>query len=146
MLYNISVSPRAKRSYLYNVYHQGPCNTGKSKLVCLRYIIVTRHMLHHKGCLIFLAMNLDFALGVLKTISSFLNFFVMKKISKTIFKLNNFQNFESPAINDLDCIMTLESLENISCNGWLVVWVHDWPLIQGTGVQISLEPNFFPLY
>jgi hypothetical protein len=88
-------------------------------------------------------MNLDFALGVLKTISSFLNFFVMKKISKTNFKL---KNFESPAINDLDCMMTLESLENILCNGWLVVWVHDWPLVQGTGVQISLEPNFFPLY
>jgi hypothetical protein len=23
--------------------------------------------------------------------------------------------------------------------------VHDWPLVQGPGVQISLEPNFFSL-
>ena len=23
------------------------------------------------------------------------------------------------------------------------MWVHDWPFVQGTGVQISLEPNFF---
>ena len=52
-------------------------------------------------------------------------------------------NFESPAIDDLDCIMTLEVFEKFSCNGWLVMWVHDWPLVQGTGVQISLEPNFF---
>ena len=88
-------------------------------------------------------MNPDFALGILKTISSFLNFFVIKKISKTSFKLYNFWNFESPAINDLDCIMTLEVFEKFSCNGWLVMWVHDWPFVQGTGVQISLEPNFF---
>ena len=88
-------------------------------------------------------MDPDFNLGILKTISSFLNFFVIKKISKTSFKLYNFWNFESPAINDLDCIMTLEVFENFSCNDWLVMWVHDWPLVQGTGVQISLEPNFF---
>ena len=47
-------------------------------------------------------MDPDFNLGILKTISSFLNFFVIKKISKTSFKLYNFWNFESPAINDLD--------------------------------------------
>ena len=23
------------------------------------------------------------------------------------------------------------------------MWVHDWPFVQETGVQISLEPNFF---
>ena len=39
--------------------------------------------------------------------------------------------------------MTLEVFEKILCNGWLVMWVHDWPLVQRTGVQISLEPNFF---
>ena len=88
-------------------------------------------------------MDPDFTLGILETISSFLNFFVIKKISKTSFKLYNFGNFESPAINDLDCIMTLEVFEKFSCNGWLVMWVHDWPLVQRTGVQISLEPNFF---
>ena len=88
-------------------------------------------------------MDLDFTLVILKTISSFLNFFVIKKISKTSFKLYNFWNFESPAINDLDCIMTLEVFEKFSCNGWLVMWVHDWPFVQGSGVQISLEQNFF---
>ena len=88
-------------------------------------------------------MDPDFNLGILKTISSFLNFFVIKKISKTSFKLYNFWNFESPAINNSDCIMTLEVFENFSCNGWLVMWVHDWPFVQGSGVQISLEQNFF---
>ena len=39
--------------------------------------------------------------------------------------------------------MTLEVFEKNLCNGWLVMWVHDWPLVQRTGVQISLEPNFF---
>ena len=39
--------------------------------------------------------------------------------------------------------MTLEVFEKKLCSGWLVMWVHDWPFIQGTGVQISLEPNFF---
>jgi hypothetical protein len=82
----------------------------------------------------------------IKTISSFLDFFVTQKFSKTCFKFYNFQNFESPAINDLDCIMTLEVFENFLCNGWLVMWVHDWPFVQGTGVQISLEQNFFSLY
>ena len=96
-----------------------------------------------KGCLIYIEMDPDFTLGILKTISSFLNFFVIQKISRTCFKLYNFQNFEPPAINDLDCIMTLEVFEKKSCNGWLVMWVHDWPFVQGTGVQISLEPNFF---
>ena len=43
-------------------------------------------------------------------------------------------------VDDLDCIMTLEVFETFSCNGWLVMWVHYWPLVQGTGVQISLEP------
>ena len=52
-------------------------------------------------------------------------------------------NFESPAINNLDCIMTSEVFEKKLCNGWLVMWVHDWPFVQGTGVQISLETNFF---
>ena len=39
--------------------------------------------------------------------------------------------------------MTLEVFEKKLCSGWLVMWVHDWPFVQGTGVQISLEPNFF---
>ena len=39
--------------------------------------------------------------------------------------------------------MTLEVFEKKICNGWLVMWVHDWPFVQRTGVQISLEPNFF---
>ena len=88
-------------------------------------------------------MDLDFTLVILKTISSFLNFFVIKKISKTSFKLYNFWNFESPAINNSDCIMTLEVFEKFSCNGQLVMWVHDWPFVQGSGVQISFKQNFF---
>ena len=75
-----------------------------------------------------------------------MDFFVIKKISKTSFKPYNFWIFESPAINDLDCIMTLEVFEKILCTGGLVMWVYDWPLVQGTGVQILLEPNFFFLY
>ena len=39
--------------------------------------------------------------------------------------------------------MTLEVFEKNLCSGWLVMWVHDWPFVQRTGVQISLEPNFF---
>jgi hypothetical protein len=88
-------------------------------------------------------INMELFQYLIKTILSFLNFFVIEKFSKTSFKLYIFRNFESPAIDDLDCIMTLEVFEKISCNGWLVMWVHDWPLVQGTGVQISLEPNFF---
>ena len=43
-----------------------------------------------KGCLIYIKMDPDFTLGILKTISSFLNFLLLKKISKTSFKLYNF--------------------------------------------------------
>ena len=39
--------------------------------------------------------------------------------------------------------MTSEVFEKKLCNGWLVMWVHDWPFVQRTGVQISLEPNYF---
>ena len=42
--------------------------------------------------------------------------------------------------------MTLEDFEKILCTGGLVMWVSDWPLVQGTGVQISLEPHFFSPY
>ena len=88
-------------------------------------------------------MDPDFALGILKTISTFLGFFVTKNFPKNSIKIYNFRNFESPAIKNLDCIMTLEVFFLNLCNGWLVMWVHDWPFVQGTGVQISLEPNFF---
>ena len=33
--------------YLNIAFHQGPCNTGESNPVCLRYIVVSIHMLHH---------------------------------------------------------------------------------------------------
>ena len=36
---------------------------------------------------------------------------------------------------------TLKNFEKKISSGWLVMWVHDWPLVQGPGVQISLEPK-----
>ena len=80
---------------------------------------------------------------IIKSISSFLDFFVTQKFSKSSFKLYNFRKFESTAINNLDCMMTSNFFLKKSLTGWLVMWVHDWPFVQGTGVQISLEPNFF---
>ena len=40
-------------------------------------------------------------------------------------------------------MMTSKYFLKKSPTGRLVMWVHDWPFVQGTGVQISLEPNFF---
>jgi hypothetical protein len=85
---------------------------------------------------------MELLLFLIKTILSFLDFFVSNKISKISFKPYNFWNFESAAINDLDCIMTLEVFENFLLQaGWLCGFVTG--LWSGTGVQISLEPNFF---
>ena len=56
-----------------------------------------------------------------KTISSFLDFFVTQKFSKTSLKLYNFWNFESPAIDNLDCMMTLKIFEKKLSTGWLVM-------------------------
>ena len=80
---------------------------------------------------------------LIKTISSFLDFFVIQKFSKTSLKLDNFQNFESPAINNLHCMKTSKIFEKKTPTGWLVMWVSDWHFVQGTGVQISLEQNIF---
>ena len=35
------------RRYLYVAFRQGPYNAGESNPVCLRYIVVLIHMLHH---------------------------------------------------------------------------------------------------
>ena len=90
-----------------------------------------------------LQINMELLQHLIKTISSILVFFVTQKFSKTSFKLYNFWNFESPTINNLYCMMTSKIFEKKSTTGRLVMWVHDWPFVQGTGVQISLEPNFF---
>ena len=39
--------------------------------------------------------------------------------------------------------MTLEVFFSDFTTDFVVMWEHDWPFVQGTGVQISLEPNFF---
>ena len=68
---------RAKRSHLYFVYHQGLCNTGGSNPLCLRYIIVTRHILQYmcrwnldKVSCVFL-ISIKFGLFVFTTLSKF---------------------------------------------------------------------------
>ena len=83
-------------------------------------------------------MDPDFALGMLKAISTFLENFL-----KNSFKLYSFWIFESPAKNWLDCKMTLEVFFSDFTIDFVVMWEYDWPFVQGTGVQNSLEPNFF---
>ena len=96
-----------------------------------------------KGCLIFIAMDPDFALGILKTISTFLDFFATINFLKNSFKFYNFWIFESPAKTWFNCTLTLEVFFSDFTTDFVVMWEHDWPFVQGTGVQISLEPNFF---
>ena len=39
--------------------------------------------------------------------------------------------------------MTLEVFFSDLTTDFVVMWEHNWPFVQGTGVQISLEPIFF---
>ena len=39
--------------------------------------------------------------------------------------------------------MTLEVFFSDFTTDFVVMWEHNWPFVQETGVQISLEPNFF---
>ena len=90
-------------------------------------------------------MDSDFALGMQKTISTFLDFFATIKFLKNSFKVYNFWIFESPAKTGLDGKMTLEVFFSDFTTDFVVMWEHNWPFVQRTGVQISLEPNvFFP--
>ena len=88
-------------------------------------------------------MDSDFALGLLKTISTFFDFFATINFLTNSFKVYNFWIFESPAKTWLDCKMTLEVFFSDFTTDFVVMWEHNWPFVQRTGVQISLEPNFF---
>ena len=88
-------------------------------------------------------MDPDFALGMLKTISTFLDFFATINFLKNSFEFYNFWIFESPAKTWFNCTLTLEVFFSDFTTDFVVMWEHNWPFVQGTGVQISLEPNFF---
>ena len=88
-------------------------------------------------------MDPDVALGMLKTISTFLDFFATINFLKNSFKFYNFWIFESPAKTWFNCTLTLEVFFSDFTTDFVVMWEHNWPFVQGTGVQISLEPNFF---
>ena len=97
-----------------------------------------------KGCLIFIVMDPDFALGILKTISTFLDFFDIWNFSKTSFKLYDFPNFESPAINNLYCIITSKSFEKKP--HWLAGYVGVWLAFRpgDWGSNLTWAKKIFP--
>ena len=75
--------------------------------------------------------------------SSFLVYFVTQKFSKTSFKLYNFWNFESPAINNLDCMMTSKTFEkNPLLVGWLCGFMTGLSS-RGLGFKSHLSQTFF---
>ena len=82
---------------------------------------------------------------IIKSISSFLDFFVTQKFSKSSFKLYNFQKFESPAINNLDCMMTsIFFFEKITY--WLAGYVGSWLAFRpgDWGSNLTWAKLFFP--
>ena len=88
-------------------------------------------------------MDPDFALGMLKTISTFLDFFATIKFLKKQLQTLQLLNFWISRQNLIRLQNDLRSIFSDFTTRFVVMGEHDWPFVQGTGVQISLEPNFF---
>ena len=88
-------------------------------------------------------MDPDFALGMLKTISTFLDFFATIKFLKKQLQTLQLLNFWISRQNLIRLQNDLRSIFSDFTTDFVVMWEHNWPFVQRTGVQISLEPNFF---
>ena len=88
-------------------------------------------------------MDPDFALGMLKSISTFLDFFAIIKFLKKQLQVLQLLNFWISRQNLIQLHIDLRSIFSDFTTDFLVMWEHNWPFVQRTGVQISLEPNFF---